>query len=105
MIRLERLTAEYFNHYARQVTAGADWKYLSTDRQYEWQLEMAQRLQACLIEIQKEIELPKRITSGQASFEKGFILGEENENKRLKQRIKDLQQSLEDQIEALHADS
>ncbi len=105
MIRLERLTAEYFNNYARQVTSGADWRYLSKDRQYEWQLEMARRIQECLLEIKKEIDPPNRTTSGQASFEKGFILGEQNENKRLKQKIKDMEQSLEDQIEALHADS
>lgn len=103
MIRLERLTAEYFNNYARQVTSGADWRFLSKERQYEWQLEMAQRIKACLNEIELSIELPKRVTTDSASFAKGFLLGEEHENKRLKQRIKDLKQSLEDQVEALHA--
>lgn len=102
MIRLERLTAEYFNRYARQVTSGADWRYLSKERQYDWQLEMAQRIKACLFEIEQQIQLPKRTTTDSASFARGFLLGEEHENKRLKQTIKDLQQSLEDQIEALH---
>lgn len=104
MIRLERLTAEFFNNYARQVTSGADWRYLSKERQYEWQLEMAQRIKACLFLLEQEVNIPKRQTTGQASFEKGFILGEIHENDRLKNKIKELQQSLEDQIEALHAD-
>lgn len=102
MIRLERLTAEFFNDYARKITAGADWRFLSKERQYEWQLEMARRIQACLIEIKNNIELPARTTTGGASFEKGFMIGEQHENKRLKTKIEELEQSLEDQIEDLH---
>lgn len=102
MIKLDKIAAKYFNSYAKRFTSGADWRFLSKERQYEWKLEIAQRIDTCLKELETEIDLPKRTTTGQGSFEKGFLLGEEHENKRLKQKLIELREALESQIEELH---
>lgn len=99
MKSIERLAAEHFNQYANNITPGANWKYLDKIRQYEWMVETAELMMMCLNTLEKDIELKKRL-EGSNSFEKGFVLGEVQENKRLINHIKTLKDSVSDQIEA-----
>ncbi len=106
MIKLEKITAEYFNQYAQQVTPKAEWKYLSKERKEEWVLEVAERYKHCLQALKKELARPPLVSTGQAAFEKGFICGEDQENKRITYKLDLLEKSLDEQVEnILYEDS
>lgn len=102
MKRLELLAAKHFHRFAKAVTPNADWRHLSKERQLAWQMEIAETFMTCLNELEKELELPGKVLGGQVSFERGFVVGQAHENARLVEKITNLKDSIETQLEALY---
>jgi hypothetical protein len=102
MKRLELIAAKHFHKFAKAVTPNADWRYLSKERQLAWQIEIAETFITCLNELEKEIELPGKPSTGQVSFERGFLVGQAQENARLTEKITNIKDTIEMQLEALY---
>lgn len=105
MKNLDRIAAQHFEKYAQQITPGAKWRYLSKERQKAWREEIGYMMLTCLEQVAGDIEMKLPTSTGQVSFEKGFLAGEAHENKRLKSKLIQLKEFVKEQLEATNADS
>lgn len=100
MKNLEDFARKLFIDYAyRQTGTHLDWRYLSSERKLSWLQEVATIFNSCLESLEKDILIPSTGISGLASYERGFLSGQQHENLRLSQKIETLKLEVQRQLE------
>lgn len=102
MKKLEHIAQKMFADFAYKRTGiWADWSYLSPKRRLEWVKEVENTFQTCLNILKEEVKPYLQPSSGNSSYEKGFMAGQSFEARRIDGKIENLKKELIKQVETL----
>jgi hypothetical protein len=101
MIKLEETAEVMFMLYAQKKLAhNVDWKYLSKERKQAWVEEVHNAYTQCVVELKKELK-PYVQSAGAASYERGFVAGQNHEHMRIQAVLDAVITSMDNQLKAV----
>lgn len=99
---IEKIAEQMFKDFAmRRTGMWLDWRYLSSERRLAWVKEVSENLTECLNILEKDLT-PKPIAKMpvMGGYERGWVVGQEQEWNRIKLRIEAMQEQIKSQVEA-----
>lgn len=96
---IETLAIGLFNRFSQKKDGRTyDWNYLSKDRQIEWMKEAVIHTEFLLKNIRDRVKPVPGPSSNPASYELGFLAGQQSERMKFIQLLEYLDQDLKNQL-------